>query len=439
MKSALFIALISLGFGVAAQGMENAIDPARIRVSTVSDNGMPCDIVKPGHRWNFGPGALWTHKGWQYAAYWDDARQVSVGRRKLPDGRWAVVSLPGYQRSADGDRGKGGSISRGFGDSHEKVAMGISPDGVIHLSFDHHLSTLRYRTSILPVADAPESHTWTAELFGPVRNHLGGPPIESVTYPSFYTDGSRFLLYLRLGGGSGSANSHFFTYENHAWTINTEEASKFIDREWSGGDKTVNAYPLPATFHNGRLHLAWCWRDTPDSKTCHDLCYAYSDDGGKTWMDNQGRLAAVTGSRFISADTPDIAAWKIPTGTSYVNGGSMTVDQDGRVHVLMRGEYGSPVHFQRDPATARWMREKATALGSLVTGPGDKLHLLSENGVYNAPTSDFGKMTKVVSGMNSFFKDCKPAMDATRIHDGWVSLIGQSGKTVTVVDYQIAD
>ena len=121
MKPAHVIISISLAITAAAPAKENAVDPSRSRVSTVAENGMPTDIVKPGHRWNFGPGSLWTHKGWQYAAYWDDARQVSVARRQLPAGPWAVASLPGYQRNAAGNRGKGGPVSRGFGDSHEFV------------------------------------------------------------------------------------------------------------------------------------------------------------------------------------------------------------------------------------------------------------------------------------------------------------------------------
>jgi hypothetical protein len=155
-------------------------------------------------------------------------------------------------------------------------------------------------------------------------------------------------------------------------------------------------------------------------------------------MDHQGRLAAVTGRRFITADTPGIAVWKIPTGTSYVNGGSMTVDRDGRVHVLMRGEDGSPAHFQRDPATGGWTRGKATTLGSLVAGPGGKLHILTEDGLYSSAASQPRKMQKVVSGMKSLFADCKPATDTTRAkQDGWVSMIGQTGKTISVVDYRI--
>ena len=53
------------------------------------------------------------------------------------------------------NRGKSGPVSQGFGDGHEKIAMGISPDGFIHLAFDHHLSTFHYRRSQTPVAAHP--------------------------------------------------------------------------------------------------------------------------------------------------------------------------------------------------------------------------------------------------------------------------------------------
>ena len=203
------------------------------RVTKVSENGMPKDIVPKGNRWNFSSDAVWTHKGWQYAAYWDDSTQVSVARRQLPDGDWKVTSLAGCKRTSTENRGKGGSTSRGFGDGHEKVAIGISPDGYIHLSFDHHLSELRYRVSKAPVADQPDKYEWDSALFGPVENNLGGGRIVSVTYPSFSTDGKNFVLYLRLGGGSGSANSHFFIYRDGEWVLNREKGSKVIDKNWS--------------------------------------------------------------------------------------------------------------------------------------------------------------------------------------------------------------
>jgi hypothetical protein len=316
--------------------------------------------------------------------------------------------------------------------------MGISPDGVIHLAFDHHLSTLHYRTSKTAVANNPAAHEWSAELFGPVQSHLGGPELTSVTYPSFVSDGHDCALYLRLGGGSGNANSHFFAYENGTWSVNTEADSQLIDKKWSGGDGTVNAYPHTMVIHNGRRHLTWCWRDTPLATTCHDLCYTYSEDHGKTWKNNDGVVVAKTGSRFITADTPGIAVWKIPPGTKYSNGGSMTVDAEGRVHVLVRGEDGSSVHFQRETTSGKWTRQKSGKSGDLIAGKGDDLYIVSENGLYRASASRVGEIEMITKGKPDLFKDSRMGVDKTRApQDGWISVIGQVGKTVSVVDYWV--
>ncbi len=410
------------------------------RVSIVSTNGMPKNIVAKGANWNFGPGSLWTHNGWQYAAYWDDACQVSVARRQLPSGEWSVVSLSGYQRTENINRGKAGPIAQGFGDGHEKVAMGISPDGIIHMAFDHHVSTLHYRSSRFPVAADPTAYAWSEDLFGKDQDNLGGPKIISVTYPGFTSDGSSLVLYLRLNGGSGSADSHFFSYDAGKWHVNTEAASKFIDKNWFGGDHTVCAYPHALVIHNGRRHLTWCWRDTPDASTCHDLCYAYSDDQGETWRNNDGQEIGKTGTSYITADSLGVAVWEIPPGTKYVNGGSMTVDQTGRVHVLMRGEDSSPIYFERNPSTRKWTRHKSTISGALVAGMGDSLYVLSEDGLHRTTASYFDEPVGLVKGQATFFMDSQMGLDRTRFaHDGWVSVIGQNGKTVTVVDYWIGD
>lgn len=411
-------------------------EPAKCKVSAVADNGMPKDIVKAGARWNFGPGSLWTHRGWQYAAYWDDARRVSVARRKLPAGVWSVVSLPGYQRTENLNRGKAGPKARGFGDGHEKVSMGISPDGIIHLAFDHHVSTLHYRTTKVGVANAPAAHPWTADLFGPVQDHLETESIVGVTYPKFTSDGMQLSLHLRLNGGSGSGDSHFMQYAKGQWITSDPSASKVIDKHWSGGNGTVNAYPHGMVSQDSRCHLTWCWRDTPNAATCHDLCYAYSDDQGKTWQNNRGKQIGETGSQFITADSPDVAAVEIAPGTSYVNGGSMTVDRTGRVHVLMRGENGQPAYFTRDPQSQNWTRTTSDIMGTLVAGHGDDLYVVSSDGLWRSSAKHFGKLEPLATGHDEWFQDCKMAVDQTRIsHDGWLSVIGQTGKQITVIDY----
>ena len=247
--------------------------------------------------------------------------------------------------------------------------------------------------------------------------------IDFVTYPRFYSDGGNFVLYMRLGGGSGNANSHFFNYESGRWTVNTETASKFLDRNWSGGDKTVNAYPQGLAFHNGRRHLTWCWRDTPVATTCHDLCYAYSDDNGKTWLNNNGQVIAETGVSFITADSPGVSVSPIPPGTRYINGGSMTVDSSGRVHVLVRSEDGSPAHFGRDPVTAKWTRQKAPMLGKLVPGQEDQMFIVSDQGLHRASASDFGAVTFIAAAEEHLFED-----------SGWASMRPACSRRLAVRD-----
>lgn len=434
-----FIALLALPL-VLMNELVAGPKPTTTKLSSViAENGMPRNIIKAGARWNFGRGSLWTHHGWQYAAYWDEKRQVSVARRKLPSGAWEVISLPDYERTSSGNRGTGGRISRGFGDGHEKVAMGISPDGFIHLAFDHHVSSLRYRTTLKPVADNPGNHEWKPELFGPVRDNLGGEKIETVTYPSFTSDGTKhFSLHLRMNIGSGSANTHFLHYQDGEWTTPDPAAGQIIDKHWSGGNGTVNAYPHGMVIRNGRRHLTWCWRDTPNPRSCHDLCYAYSDDDGETWLNNSGQLIGRSGEKFITADSPGVAAVELGPDSQFVNGGSMTVDTTGRIFVLMRGEDGSPTLFIRDPATTIWSTARTKHLGKLVVGAANALFLVTEDGLWQSTPEDFTHFKRLHTIDGKLFEDSKFALDDQRpASDGWVSVIGQRGRKVTVVDYWI--
>lgn len=411
---------------------------AKLEVSTVTKMGMPRTIVPKGARWNFGSGALQTYRNWQYAAFWDANAQVTVARRELPQGAWQCVSLGGYQRTSSINRGNAGPIARGFGDGHEKVAMGISSDGVIHLAFDHHVSTLHYRCSRPGLANDPTQFTWSEDLFGTVQDNLGGPRIETVTYPSFVRDGDRMSLYLRLNGGSGSADSHFFEYQTGRWIVNDAISSKLIDKHWSGGNGTVNAYPHTMVVHEDRRHLTWCWRDTPDARTCHNLCYAYSDDQGQTWKNNAGEAIARLGSKHISADSPGIVVLDIPSGSSYVNGGSMAVDDAGDVYVLMRGPNGRPMTVRRDASTGHWNRWEGSTLGVLLASP-RQLLIVAESGLHRSSSDGPGVLAVISEPIESLCEDSRFAVDRQRWkHDETVSVIGQKGTEVNVIDIALS-
>jgi hypothetical protein len=91
-----------------------------------------------------------TYKGYQYTAFWNTTRQVVMARRKLStvattaDGAWEKFDLTDYTNIE--------------ADAHNTVSLGISPaDGTLHVSFDHHTSTLHYRRSTADILNNPAS------------------------------------------------------------------------------------------------------------------------------------------------------------------------------------------------------------------------------------------------------------------------------------------
>ena len=83
----------------------------------------------------------------------------------------------------------------------------------------------------------------------------------------------------------------------------------------------------------------------------HDLMFAYSDDYGDIWHNNLGGIVARAGKIFINQDSVSCKVWTIPTSTGLINQESMTVDKQGRVHVLSRENVAGKnvqMHYFRD-------------------------------------------------------------------------------------------
>ena len=131
-----------------------------------------------------------TYRGWQYVTYYDQQRRVSIGRRKLPDGAWELISFEDYLFEGD--------------DNHNVTVLGISrSDGTIHLAFDHHGEPLKYRVSQPGVATDPDNVQWNASLFGDVRDWLKqGETLSNVTYPRFVLTPQGGLLFVSRNGGA---------------------------------------------------------------------------------------------------------------------------------------------------------------------------------------------------------------------------------------------
>lgn len=277
--------------------------------------------------------AVVSHAGRQYAAYYAHGGALSIARRNLPDGPWQTIHFADYAVDHN--------------DVHNVAVVGICPgDGTIHLSFDHHGDPLHYRRSVPGLATRPDEFRWTAEHFGPVTDALQpGKPLKGLTYPGFFAAPQGRLQMIYRLGGSGDGDWYLAEYDGAAgqWTTLGMLLSRHGTYETS---RSRCAYPNPIHYdHRGRLHVTWCWRERPasgirDLRTNHDVCYAWSDDAGRTWHDNAGELiAALDGSRedvpaSISVDTPGIVVRKTRYLWGQMNTTTQAVDPRGRVHVI---------------------------------------------------------------------------------------------------------
>lgn len=304
---------------------DSIIDPSAHNFPTASYS------VATVHGVTFQQDGVTTYKGWQYAAYYqgnaaNSTGKVAVARRLLPFGSWETLVLNDYTFSTV--------------DSHNDVVLGICPgDGSIHLSFDHHGNDLNYRCSVPGAVENPTSVAWTPALFGPVIDHLTGTAVMAqVTYPRFIPTPTGKLLFTYRFGGSGGGDEMLYEYDgsSHAWMLvgqYTTRSGSYTGSYASGTDR--NAYFDNTIFDaNGRLHATWCWRETPNASSNHDLLYAYSDDIGRTWKNQLGATIGVAGSSFISVTSPGLVGWPIPQSRNYINNSAMVTDKQGRIHVV---------------------------------------------------------------------------------------------------------
>ena len=276
-----------------------------------------------------------SHKGYQYATYYDGNRRLCVARRKPPATDWEVIRFEDYHIRNN--------------DIHNVATLGICPgDGTIHLAFDHHSNPLHYRVSAKHVADRPAKVKWEASLFGKITSQLEpGKRVDGVTYPGFFsTPQGKLQLHYRVGS-AGKGDEHLCEYDpkTGAW----QHLGVMISKDGAFGEiKSRCPYMNGMNYdRNGRLHMTWTWCEWGQYMS-HDLLYAYSDDCGRTWFNNNGAMIGqLAKGQPISVESPGLRVWQIPWNEGLSNTNTQAVDSQGRIHVVLwEGPPGEP---RQDP------------------------------------------------------------------------------------------
>ena len=226
---------------------------------------------------------LLTHPPFQFVAYYDAERRMSIAQRQLVSTNWSITRLP----------------SRLGWDSHNYITMAVDREGVLHVSGNMHGVPLVYFRSEQPL-NAASLRQFSA---------MTGERERRMTYPVFLRGRDGRLIFRYRDGGSGNGDDLYNVYDEK-----TRSWRRLLAQPLTSGRGRMNAYcSVPRQGPDGRFHMVWVWRDTPDCASNHDLSYARSDDLVR-WTDSAGGPLALP----ITVETGEIID-RVPPGGGLLN------------------------------------------------------------------------------------------------------------------------
>jgi len=256
-----------------------AVTPAVFAAELLEE--LPLDDVWAGHPVGF---QLTTHGDQQFVAYYDAERRLTVASRTLDSQQWQRVRL---------DEQVGW-------DSHNYITFRIDGEVLLHLSGNMHVKPLVYFRTTAPL---------DITTFERVPAMVGDRE-QRCTYPRFFAGPGGELYFTYRDGSSGQGDQLY-----NQWAPATRSWSRLIDGPLVSGEGQMNAYlDGPKLGPDGRWHLVWTWRDTPDCATNHDICYARSADL-RHWETSGGQPLPLP----ITAATAEYVD-RVPPGGGVING-----------------------------------------------------------------------------------------------------------------------
>jgi putative BNR repeat neuraminidase len=232
--------------GLLASAIARAAEPA----------GELIDRVWAGDPVSF---ALLTERGHQFVAYYDAERRLMVAGRKLGNATWTRVQPEGVPNPAH----QRPSNVTGW-DSHNFLRLALDRDGCLHVSGNMHVDPLVYYRTRAPFDVS------TLERL----DRMTGDRETRCTYPLFFKDAAGDLILRYRDGQSGNGADLYNIYDSatRAWR-------RLLDTALLDGEGHRNAYATdPVLGPDGRFHLVWMWRESPDASTNRALSYARSRD-----------------------------------------------------------------------------------------------------------------------------------------------------------------
>jgi len=240
------------------------------------------DDVWAGHPVGF---ALLTRAPHQFATYYNAERQMVVASRLLSTTEWTRVTLP----------------EEVAWDSHNYLTMRLDARDNLHLSGNMHCVPLVYFKTTRPLDIT--SFSRVDKLVGTEENRM--------TYPRFFQGPSGEFIFTYRDGSSGSGNQIYNLYD-----VEKDSWARLLDRPLTDGQGKMNAYlTTPQIGPDGKFHIVWVWRDTPDCETNHDVSYLRSRDL-RHWENVRGEPMELP----VTIASPGAIVDPVPPGGGLING-----------------------------------------------------------------------------------------------------------------------
>jgi hypothetical protein len=287
-----------------------------------------------------------SHRDTQVAAFYDGEARMVLARRRLGETRWETHRTQ-YTGNVE--------------DAHNAISIGIDGRGILHVSWDHHGQPLNYARGVAPGA-----------LQLGERLSMTGRRESNVTYPQFFHLANGDLVFVYRDGGSGKGDVLLNRYDR------TSATWRALQHPLIDGEGARNAYVNQVAIDaRGGWHISWCWRETPDVATNHDIQYAYSPDEGRTWQTTSGQPYVLP----ITLATGETVA-AVPTGRDLINQTSMTIDGRGRPVIA---SYWRPVDSAVPQYHVAWHDGRAWQVRQV--GARDQAFTLGGRGTRRIPIS----------------------------------------------------
>jgi len=252
--------------------------------------------------------AILTKNNIQYSAFYVDQETLRIIKRNLGNQELQTHDIKGVYNLYD---------------AHNSISIGIDQLDYLHISYDHHATSLQYRRSLAPQSVSE----WSDNM------QMSGKFEEKVTYPTFITptDLSPLMLLYRDGThNNGTSRLKIYSEKTQTWSdLSTPILTGMEQKLW-----TSNAYwNSPCLDNEGCLHISYVWRTGVIGKEERvnniNIGYAWSPDLGNSWF-------TINSQPYIPPITPSISEtiWPTGAGSNLINQCSMALDSNHYPHIV---------------------------------------------------------------------------------------------------------